>query len=79
MRTANVRFLVDFRGKLTNEVFYQQGSEADINISAAALLVEQERAAYIKAEEVTEEPTETAEIEPATVDEAPKRRRTKKA
>ena len=78
MRTAKVRFLVDFRGKLTNEVFYTAGSEADINISAATLLVEEERAVMVEQVEEMPVTVETETTEPATEDK-PKRGRKPKA
>lgn len=78
MRTAKVKFLGDFRGKLTNENYYLAGSTVEFSDGVASQLVAEGRAAYV-VEEVTEEPTEPAKFEPATVDETPKRRKTKKA
>lgn len=79
MRTAKVRFLVDFRGKLTNEVYYLAGSTVEFSSGVAGQLVAEGRAVYVETEEVTEEPAEPVAVEPATADETPKRRKTKKA
>lgn len=80
MRTAKVRFLVDFRGKLTNEVYYLAGSTVEFSSGVAGQLVSEGRAVYVETEEaVTEETAEPVELEPVTADEAPKRRKTKKA
>lgn len=79
MQVAKVTFLVDFRGKLTNENYYLAGSTVEFDSGVASQLVSEGRAAYVEAEEVTEEPTEPVELEPVAVDEVPKRRKSKKA
>lgn len=79
MQLAKVCFLVDFRGKLTNEIYYLAGSTVEFDSGVASQLVNEGRAVYVEVEEVTEETAEPVELEPATADEVPKRRRTKKA
>lgn len=79
MQVAKVCFLVDFRGKLTNEIYYLAGSTVELDNGVASQLVSEGRAVYVESEEVTEEPAEPAEPEPAPVDEVTKRRKSKKA
>lgn len=79
MQVAKVCFLVDFRGKLTNEIYYLAGSTVELDSGVASQLVSEGRAVYVEFEEVTEEPAVPVEPEPVAVDEVTKRRRTKKA
>jgi len=43
----NVRFLVDFRGKLTREHFYRAGEEAEFEDAVAEALVSQGWAEHV--------------------------------
>lgn len=47
---TQVKFLVDYRGKLTEEQFYQAGAIADFDAAIAARLVEDERAELVEPE-----------------------------
>lgn len=66
-----VRFLVDFRGKLTKEQFYLAGSEVEFPADVATRLVDEGRAEYV-AEVAPEPPAD--DIDPyveTTYDEPP--------
>lgn len=69
----NVRFLVDFRGRLTDEKFYTVGTVAPFSNTVAASLVEDRRAEYV-AVEVDEREEIASEPPAATVEEKPKAR-----
>jgi len=43
---TKVKFLMDYRGKLTGEQFYQEGETAEFEEAVAAELVERKRAKY---------------------------------
>lgn len=50
-----VKFKVDFRGRLTSEMFFLAGSEAEFSESVEKQLVDDRRAEYVKSpEEVPE-------------------------
>ena len=42
-----VKFLQDFQGKETNEVFYKKDQEAELSDFSADLLVKENRAVYV--------------------------------
>lgn len=52
-----IKFIVDFRGRETNEQFYQSGQEVDLEDSIANRLVQDGRAEVI---ETKEEPKRSA-------------------
>ena len=60
-----VQFLVDFRGKLTGEIFYQAGETAEFAPAAAQALIDEGRAVLV--------PEPTPEIAPAAAKQ-PKRK-----
>lgn len=77
---SKIRFLVDYRGVLTGENYYQAGDVVEHHNAAA--LVAEGRAEYVKAEKPAPEPepVEKPEPEPEPVKKpAPKRTRKKKA
>ncbi len=55
MQVAKVCFLVDFRGKLTNEVYFLAGSTAEFDSGVASQLVAEGRAVYVEDEEQVSE------------------------
>ena len=56
---AKVQFLVDFRGKLTNEIYYLAGSTVEFDSGVAGQLVSEGWAVAVEPEET--EPTEVPE------------------
>ncbi len=63
---VKVRFLQDFRGKLTSEIFYLSGTVAEFDAATAQALLDEQRA-------------EPAEVEEETAANDRQKRNTKKA
>ena len=55
-----VKFLQDFQGRETAEVFYRLGQEVDLPDHVAARLIADRRAELVQAEPVVEEPAAIA-------------------
>jgi hypothetical protein len=68
-----VKFLNDFRGRETGEVFYCAGEVADVNVEMAERLVNQGRAELLSAEL----PAAVADKKPVVTPVQPKRGRHK--
>ena len=56
-----VRFLVDYRGVLTGEIFYEAGTEVDIESNSAMRLIADKRAEMVEQEP---EPVKPAPAKP---------------
>ena len=54
-----VKFLVDYRGVLTNERFYEAGDVAEFEDKQASQLIKDNRAALVVAEKADPSPTTT--------------------
>ena len=50
---VKVRFLQDFRGKLTSEIFYLSGTVAEFDAATAQALLDEQRAEPAEVEEET--------------------------
>ena len=50
---VKVKFLQDFRGKLTKEIFYVAGTVAEFDAATAQALLDEQRAAPAEVEEET--------------------------
>ena len=73
-----IRFLVDFRGRLTNEQFYLAGTVTSFDSQVAKRLVDEGRAVYVEAPQ--DAPEAQGEPTPAEVDTpAPKPKRKRRA
>lgn len=55
-----VRFLMDYRGKLTGEIFYTKGEVAEFEAGVAAALVEDKRAEYVNEKATKTAPAQSA-------------------
>jgi len=59
---SKVKFLVDYRGVLTNEEYYLAGEVANLENGAAARLVDDGRAVHVEMPEFTESPAELEKL-----------------
>ena len=62
---TEIRFLADFRGKLTKEIFYTAGTVASIESGAAVQIVELGFAELVEAEQEEQPIEEVPEAKPA--------------